>query len=190
MQVKRGFTIVELIIVLVIIAILLMLSILLLNGNQANGRDAERNADISAIARGLETRYKEGNPEVTAPSYVTPGDYPGTNEMRHIMGVSISGFTPAQITGGYPGSALPGTTVNNFSPPGVTSGSFTGFNPGCTSSCSGAPDRSSSVTTSTYVYQPIDAKGDECIQGGCVRFKLYYRTEVDNVVHVIESKHQ
>lgn len=190
MYVKRGFTIVELIVVLVIIAILLMLSLLLLNGNQANARDAERNADIGAIARGLETRYKEGNPEVTAPSYVTPGDYPGTNEMQHIMGVSVAGFTPAQISGGYPSSALPGTTVNNFSPPGVTSGSFTGFSTSCTSSCSTASDLSSSTTTTNYIYQPIDAAGNDCMQGGCVRFKLYYRTEVDNVVHIIESKHQ
>lgn len=189
MQRMRGFTIVELLVVLVIIAILLMLSTFMVSRYQANGRDAERKADIENLARGLETRYKQGNPEITAPSYVTAGSYPGANEMRHIMGVSISGFTPAQISGGYPSGALPGTTVASFSPPGL-SGDFTGFAITCTSSCGAALNLTSTVTKDTYYYQPIDASGNVCVQGGCVRYQLFWREEATGTLRVVESRHQ
>ena len=192
MQRIRGFTIVELLVVIVIIGILLMLSILMISNNRANARDTERKADIENLARGLETRYKQGNSRVSAPSYVSAGSYPGANEMRHIMGVSVAGFTPAQISGGYPRDALPGTEVATFSPPSV-SGSFIGFGIVCTASCGAARDAAtigSSVTKDTYYYQPIDAAGDVCIQGGCVRFQLFWREEVTGNLNVVESRRQ
>ncbi len=193
MQRRRGFTIVELLVVIVIIVILLGLSVLSISKSQANARDAERNADMASIARGLESRYKEGNSYVTAPSYVTAGSYPGVYEMQHILGANIATFTPSQVAGGYVSDVLTGTVKNNFSPPDVTSGPFAGFNYSCTSSCGAALSSSamgSLVTTSTYYYQPIDASGNVCLQGGCVRFQLFWRTEVDNQLQSIESKHQ
>lgn len=189
MQRRRGFTIVELLVVLVIITILLMLSTLMISRNQANARDTERRTDIENLARGLETRYKQGNPEVTAPSYVAAGSYPGVNEMQHITGTSIAGFTPAQISGGYPGAALPGTTAASFTPPD-SSAEFVGFNLTCTSSCGAALSPTTVVTKDTYYYQPIDADGNICMTGGCVRFQLFWRDEVNGQLYTVESRHQ
>lgn len=169
-----------------------MLSILLISNNRANARDAERKADVENIARGLETRYKQGNPRVSAPSYVSAGSYPGANEIRHITGVSITGFTPTQISGGYASDALPGTDAASFSPPEI-SGNYAGFTVVCTSSCGAAKDTSamsSLVTKDTYYYQPIDGTGNVCIQGNCVRFQLFWREEVSGTLRVIESRRQ
>lgn len=198
MRRRSGFTIIELIVVMVIMAILLTLAGLSLSGSQANARDNQRNTDITIIARGLETRYKEGNPDITSPSYVAPGSYPDITEMSHILGASVSGFTPSQITGGYPGDALPGTAAANFSPPGAASTPYAGFViASCSGTCSAANDSlasgstaGSTKTKSQYYYEPIDASGNICSGVPCVRYNLYWHTEVDNLSHVLRSKHQ
>ena len=192
-----GFTIIELVVVMVIMAILLTLAGFNISGSQANARDNERNVDASTIARGLETRYKEGNPSVTAPAYVSAGSYPDIREMAHIIGGSDSGFTPNQIAGGYSNEALPGTTVQNFSPPGAANTPYAGF---VIASCAGACIANDSATTgsttgkavtkSQYYYEPIDANGNICTGTTCVRYNLYWHTEVDNTSHIIRSKHQ
>ncbi|MEO8912058.1 MAG: type II secretion system protein [Candidatus Saccharimonas sp.] len=189
---SRGFTIIELIVVITIIAILLTLSTIQLSKNQANARDTKRGADISTIARGLEIRYKEGNPMITSPSYVAPGSYPGVNEMLHATGQSNATFTPTQISDGYVSDDFPGTTPQNFTPPNADS-TFQGFNVSCASSCGAAlPDSSmdSLVTPDTYYYQPVDASGNVCMQGNCVRFELFWRSEVDDTLYKIGSQHQ
>ena len=56
----RGFTIVELLIVVVVIAILASISIVAYNGIQQRGRDAIRSSDIAAIKKALEL-YKINN---------------------------------------------------------------------------------------------------------------------------------
>ena len=52
---RRGFTIVELIIVITIMGTLLILGVVNLRGSQANSRDAERRTDIETIATHMET---------------------------------------------------------------------------------------------------------------------------------------
>ncbi len=52
-----GFTIVELLIVIVIIGILAAIVIVAYNGIQARARDSQRQTDISAIAKALELYY-------------------------------------------------------------------------------------------------------------------------------------
>jgi len=47
---RRGFTIIELIIVVTIMGILLTIGVVNLRGSQANGRDAERKVDVDTIA--------------------------------------------------------------------------------------------------------------------------------------------
>ena len=47
------------------------------------------------------------------------------------------------------------------------------------------------MTTSQFIYQPFN--GDDALCTGaqvCVRFVLYYRTEIDNAIHQIESIRQ
>ena len=198
MYTRRGFTVVELVVVMVIMAILLAIGGLAIGSSRANARDAERTSDIEILARGLETRYTRGkiNPAVTAvPAYVKPGTYPSINEMNHIIGQSVTGFTPAQITTGYGPIALPGTSVEAFSPPGQLN--YAGFT---VSSCSAAIEVLTAAacldtltTKDTYVYEPIDANGALCVDTveGCVRFNLYWKRETGSTtLQQLRSKHQ
>jgi prepilin-type N-terminal cleavage/methylation domain-containing protein len=50
---KRGFTIVELLIVIVVIGILATISLVAFNGIQAKGRDSIRKSDLATIAKAL-----------------------------------------------------------------------------------------------------------------------------------------
>lgn len=195
-----GFTIVELVVVMVIMAILLTLAGFSLNRSQANSRDAERNSDIAIIARGLEARYREGNPQSGLPTYVQPGSYPDVDEMAYIIGNTVSTFTPTQVSGGFSNEALPGTSVANFTPPQVSGAAYAGFTIAtCTTagSCASASDSGtngsttgSSTPVSQYYYEPIDADGKICKTTTCVRYNLYWKTEVDNQSHILRSNRQ
>ena len=117
----RGFTVVELVVVMVIMAVLLTLGVASYNSYQVNVRDSERLADINAIAKGLEARYDRGNSSITlnAP-YFNRGSYPSVNEILHAEGSNVTGLTPNPNTMGiYTEVVLPGTTAGNFYPPGV-----------------------------------------------------------------------
>lgn len=54
---RRGFTIVELLIIIVVIAILAAITVVAYNGVQQRGRDSERTADVQAIVKALELYY-------------------------------------------------------------------------------------------------------------------------------------
>lgn len=56
----QGFTLVELLVGMAIVAILAVVSIALFSGSQKNARDAQRMADINAIAKAMETNYIPG----------------------------------------------------------------------------------------------------------------------------------
>lgn len=194
MLTRRGFTVVELVVVMVIMAILLTLAGLSISASRANARDTQRTASVDILARGLEARYTQGklNQAVTvAPANVAPGSYPSTNEMRHIMGQSVAGFTPVQIANGYGPAALPGTALEAFSPPGISA--YTGLTlpSACTienTTCIGGV-----VTKDTYYYEPIDTDGTLCNTNTkyCVRFNLYWRRETgDTTLQTYRSKHQ
>lgn len=90
---KRGFTVVELLVTMVIITIILGLGVVNLRSSLANGRDAERKSDIETIARGLEQRYNrtysynwmedtngDGTPDTQRTSTWNAGQYPGASE--------------------------------------------------------------------------------------------------------------
>ncbi len=65
---KRGFTIVELLIVIVVIAILAAITIVAYNGIQARARDASRKSDIEVIAKALEMYYIDNGKFPGSPS--------------------------------------------------------------------------------------------------------------------------
>lgn len=58
---KRGFTLVELLIVIVVIAILAAISIVAFNGVQQRGRDSSRQSDVSNIVKALTAYNADGN---------------------------------------------------------------------------------------------------------------------------------
>jgi prepilin-type N-terminal cleavage/methylation domain-containing protein len=193
MRRQRGFTIVELVVVLTIMAILLVLVTVGLNASQVNARDAKRKADIEAISRGLEVRYKQGNQKITSAPGVnySAGGYPGVLEYLHLLGWDLTNnnFVPAQVVGGYLTEALPGTSPSNFMSPGKNYGIdiycfFCGVGP------EDSARINSIVTTDKYIYEPLTATGGQCNGEQCERYNLYYRTEADNVVHTVRSDHQ
>lgn len=70
---SRGFTIVELLIVIVIIAILAAITIVAYNGIQQRARNANRESDVDAIQKGLALYKAEYN------SYPTSHPNPGSS---------------------------------------------------------------------------------------------------------------
>lgn len=192
MSARRGFTIVELVVTMVIMAILLTLGVVSLVRSQANARDTERRSDTDAIARGLEVLYRKG---YTAGSLSIPtGSYPDVDEMNYMLG--RAGATTPNVT-----DVVTGTTDQTFRPPSVSD--FSGMvTAPCTTAgaCPAAVDSSASgtsldsvVTPNVYYYEPIDANGNVCKGVVCVRFNLYWRTEVPvnaATLGMIRSKHQ
>jgi prepilin-type N-terminal cleavage/methylation domain-containing protein len=183
---RDAFTLVELLITITIMVILMTLAVFSLRSVQANARDEKREADIESIARGLEQRFVNGNPKATSTN-VKKGEYPSVAEFLHAEGTSQAGYTPAQIVGGYMLELLPGTTLESITPP-----SNGAFDPICTSSCSVETSSvyNAATTIGKYIYEPITSTKTLCLTTGCVRYNLYYRTEVDNVVHQVRSTRQ
>lgn len=58
---RRGFTIVELLVVIVVIAVLAAISIVAYNGVQARARDASRMSNLKRIAQAIEMYYIDNN---------------------------------------------------------------------------------------------------------------------------------
>ncbi len=197
---RAGFTLVEIIIVMVIMAILLALTVVGLAGSQVNARDEERKTDMEILARALETRYKSGNPIVSSPT-LGAGSYPATVEMLHILGNASGGvLTPNVITGGYVADGLPGATSASLTSPGSPSVDLKLINGACIAS--GAGENMTTITstnsgcigpTGNYgiYYESLNASGNICNgTDTCVRFNLYCRMEKDNSLMTIRSKHQ
>lgn len=88
---NKGFTIVELLIVVVVIAILAVISIVAYNGIQERARDSERAVDISAIQKMLQayyidhehypTRYEMRDPEWRKENLISPDQGPFINPL-------------------------------------------------------------------------------------------------------------
>jgi len=200
----RGFTLVELMIVMVIMAILLGLGVASVSGLQAQGRDKERAADIEAIARGLESRYNEGNPNIstTPPGWDSKGMYPGYNEFVYAVEdhdwcdepTQSPIFQPCQQdneNGNYVTSWLPGTSIDTFYAPENSDHTLDG--PRLISlwlKTYPSTETTDLLNSDYYIYQALDANGNPCYDSGCVKFNLYYKEETTGNIITVKSKHQ
>lgn len=167
---RRGFTIVELIIVIAIMGILLVLVAVNLRGSQANGRDEERKTDIETIALNLETFYQSGSTGST-----NLGRYPSTGIIGQETTI-LRDIDPKTL-------AVPGQTLSSLRAAGNS-----------TQTTSGViipPSSSNDV----YLYQPLKLVAGVwslCTSGTdeCRKFNLYYWSEVNNNVVMFKSKNQ
>jgi prepilin-type N-terminal cleavage/methylation domain-containing protein len=108
---RRGFTIVELLIVIVVIAVLATLPVAAYSGMQQRGRDTQRVSDMKAIVKGLEM-YKTLN-----------GSYPTPSTTNTIAGWEVSSINPGQFL-----SALRTSGVMSTVPVDPTNNSTTNVN--------------------------------------------------------------
>lgn len=162
---RRGFTIIELTIVIAIMAILLVLGVVSFRGMQSAARDKEREADIQAIAAYLESLYpreiRDGSTVIKpAGSYPSLETLSNTSYQTLIFNDLEMNATRAPETGG----AM----------------SFTGAPSGTV-----APDKDH------YIYEPLKLGAHRCLTVGdeCRSFVLHYKLE-SGAVGRIESKNK
>jgi prepilin-type N-terminal cleavage/methylation domain-containing protein len=164
---RRGFTIIELVIVVAILGVLLVLGVVNLRGTQANGRDKERATDIDTIAANLEIFYKSGTDGST-----TVGRYAST---------AIIGSEKV---------SLRDLDLDALSTPSASASSFVAATNALQTTATVTPQPTS--TNDIYVYQPLQSNGTLCVNEtqDCRKFNLYYWTESTNTVATITSKNQ
>lgn len=85
-QVKRGFTLIELMIVIVILGVLIAAGLGSFVSSQKKGRDNRRKSDLRNISGALELYYNDY------------GKYPGDDGVGHIVGCGTSGTTVCPLT--------------------------------------------------------------------------------------------
>lgn len=162
-----GFTLIELIVVIVVIAMLAGIVVFSPKTFLVTSRDQERADDAASIARRLEEAYSAQ--DLGSPVYPSTADLTTdiTNKTRTMSRMSPEAFLAPKTT---TNSVVMATTNSSTTPTGVA----------------GQP------TISQYVYQPLDSTGAICQTAGasCVRFNIYYRLESNNSLQTIKSIHQ
>lgn len=172
---RRGFTIIELIIVIVVMGILLALAVVNLRGSQIAARNTQRIGDVQTIAQNLENFYTSGNN--TSALY---GRYPSTlligNETTYLPDLDTRALTaPGQTGDSLVAADCHNTTCNQTT---------TGVNP--------------QPTINQYVYQPLQSDGTLCTTESqqCRKFNIFYLLETggadgaDGTVQMVTSKNQ
>ncbi len=165
---RRGFSIVELIIVITVMGILLVLGVVNMRSTQSRARDDERKTDIETIALQLENYFNTGTDGWNA----STGSYPTTDLVSSVQ------------------TTLRDADMKSFTAPGAASlaASFVTAtnNTQTTAGVTPAP------TISTYVYQPLQPDGTLCtgVMTTCRKFNLYYMLETDGSSNMVKSKNQ
>lgn len=153
-KLRSGFTIVEILVVVVVLSALITVTIAWVNPalikTTKSARDSERRADMQAVANIYEDYYRT-QPTAVGASYPTTSQATGLVDNEELL-------TPPTLD----------TTVFNIA------------------TSAGAQD----PTVDEYIYQPLNTFNQLCTTEPCVRFVLYYRTEVENEVKTIESERQ
>lgn len=110
-QRQSGFTIVELLIVIVIIGILATLVIVTFSGVQQRARDAERKTDINAIASQLEAVYAKNGAYPTLTD-VNDAAWRSANEFR----IDLKAFADPKNAGSQTLVGTAGANVYAYAP--------------------------------------------------------------------------
>ncbi len=167
MKQNAGFTVVELLVVIVILGILLTLAVVNLTSGQVGARDEERENDVTIIASNLETFYSSGNGALPA------GSYPGVDQRASdaTLLTALRDLEPATLRA--PGLASGISLVPATNAIATTAGVLP------------------QPTNTTYVYQPL-LNGSLCATTAskCRSFVLYYKSESTNTVIAVKSKNQ
>lgn len=95
---RRGFTIVELLIVIVVIGILAAISSFAYNGIQGRARDAKRQTDLASVLQGLELYYIDtgGYPNCSGGTY-QPGLASGYGTLVSCLASLAPKYIPSTI---------------------------------------------------------------------------------------------
>lgn len=178
MERRAGFTLIELLITITIMVVLLTLTVVNLRSTQANARDEKRRTDIANIARGLEAYYDNGD----FAHGIDRGYYPGAQQVADAYSAS-----PPYATKEF----LPGVPESSFQAPNKDTGNSFYYD---TAKVGGVYSDSAvrtALATTPYLYQPLTRSDTFCDSWtDCVKFNLYYLTEVDDMVHTVRSKNQ
>ena len=177
---RRGFTIIELIVVITIMGILVGLGVVNFRSTQINSRDAERRTDIETIGQYLDIYYTSGiETDLSTETDDATFSYPSTlqvigsppdvsNMIKYLRDIDEEVLMPPNTTSPV-GAFVPATnsiqTVNDVEP---------------------------LPTYSQYVYQPIKSDGTLCTLASdeCRKYNLYYRLESNAAVQMVRSKYQ
>ena len=205
---RRGFTVVELTIVIVVMAILLALGTAGLRASMIQARNDERRTNAEILARGLETYYLRADNRYTV-NERAGNRYPSLHDQMHAVGWSMPGFDPAQVDGGYKNDWLTGVperivdrSRSIYWVPGnsLASGGTTSTMPN--NSAAVLADSNNTLDTIVYeaiIFYPADGWGPDrfgmCLGAdqNCTSFNVYYQTENFNgtkSAHIIKSKRQ
>ncbi len=179
MSMRRGFTIVELVITVTIIGILLTLVVVNMSSAQVNARDSERKADVEAIALSFEAY---NNNDVEGLGLLTGNTYPGVNYIYPTWLTTVLPFAADLDPKSYKAPAENDSDTVSLVPATNNIQTTAGILP--------RPSASNDV----YVYQAILGSGALCndpvINGSCRKFNIFYYQEADNSVKMITSKNQ
>lgn len=158
---RRGFSIVELIIVITVMGILLVLGVVNMRNAQANARDENRKTDAETIAVQLENFYLSGTNSSTDVS-----TYPTTDLTTNV-----------QVT-------LRDADMKNFTAPGATSlaASFVA----ATTNATQTPTTSQYIYQPLQPDGTLCTTGIT----DCRTFSVYYRLETDSTVYKVTSKNR
>lgn len=170
-MVNKGFTIIEVIIVVVMMGILLTLGVVNLLSSQVQARDETRKGNVQTIAQNLEQFYNSGLSGSTNPLY----RYPSTSMIDSPIDLTLTDIDMKVLCDPLAtspcSSSLVKATNNNETPGSATP----------------VPSASNYV----YVYQPLTKTGALCSGSSeCVKFNLFYYQEVTNSVAKIESRNR
>ncbi len=162
MKFGRGFTVIELAVVLAVIAILLVVGTVSFRSYQASARDKERHGDVQAISVYLETIYQRQI--FSGATLIKPaGSYPSAEVMNNPI------YKKAVFVD------LP--TSNTRNPASPVTDAFVVHAP------------TPSFDDKMYKYVPVVSGGGYCvsISDECRSYKIYYGTETESD-KTVESK--